>query len=177
MMQIRYNVTIEDLVVFNRFHCRNSPAIKRSKWTSILFVCVTIIIGSLVIPLDDEVSRPIVIVAAVVFAVLFAVIFNWRYLVALDRQARRIYREGNNKGAFGEHELEIDDDGLVERTEVNENRYAWRGVERIIETDSHAFIYISALLAHVIPRGSIVEGNFDAFIARTRQLCETHKEV
>lgn len=88
----------------------------------------------------------------------------------MDRQVRRLYKEGTNKGTLGQHELEIDDSGLVERTEVNETRHAWQGVERIVETDTHALIYISSMMAHVIPKRSVTVGDADAFIACAKQL-------
>ena len=79
-------------------------------------------------------------------------------------------KQGTNKGTLGEHELEIDDNGLVERTEVTETRQSWHGVERIVETDEHAFIYVSSMMAHVIPKHSVIAGDPNEFIARAKQL-------
>ena len=129
-----------------------------------------LIAGSLFITPTEEVARPVIVAAAIVFAGLLSAIFNCTFPASVDRQARRLYKEGTNKGVFGQHEIEIDDDGLVERTEVNETRQSWHGVERIAETDEHAFIYISSVMAHIIPKQSVTAGDPDTFIARAKQL-------
>jgi hypothetical protein len=135
-----------------------------------ILVSALLIAGSLFIAPTEEVARPVIVAVAIVFAGLFSVVFNYMLTASMDRQARRLYNEGTNKGTLGQHELEIDDNGLVERTEVNETRQSWNGVERIAETDERAFIYVSSMMAHVIPKKSLSAGDPDAFIARAKQL-------
>ena len=168
-MIVRFHTTVVDLVAFNRYHCAHSPAVKRTKFTWMALASALFLGGSLIIPSTEELSRVVIVAAAVACAVLFSVFFNYRFAASLDRQARRLYEEGTNKGMVGQHELEIDDHGLVERTAVNETRQSWHGVERITETEEHAFIYISSIMAHVIPKRSVTVGDPDTFIARARK--------
>ncbi len=170
-MILKYDTTLEDVVAFNRYHSANSPYIRKIKLLSVILMAALLIFGSLLVPLPGEVSRSFVVVSAVVFSGLSAVAFNYFFVAALERQARRLYGEGMNRGTFGQHELEIDDDGIVERTKYNETRNSWRGVERIAETEKHAFIYVSSMAAHVIPKRSVSEGDPEAFIERAQQLC------
>lgn len=143
-----------------------------------VLVWALLIVGSLVIPTNEDVSCPLIVGGAIVFVGLFSVVFSYIFPASMDRQIRRLYKEGANKGVIGRHELEIDDDGLVERTEVNETRQSWRGVERIAETDEHAFIYISSMAAHVIPKHSMTVGDPDAFIDRAKELwCAENPEA
>ena len=169
-MILKYHITVDDLVAFNRYHCALSPAIRKMKFTTIVLVAVLLIGGSFVMPLHENGSRLVVVASAVVFVVLFSVLFSNLLPASLDRHARRLYKEGTNRGVLGEHELECDDRGLVERTEVNESRQSWQGVERIAETESHAFIYISAMMAHVIPKASVTSGDPGQFLTQARQL-------
>jgi len=169
-MIVKYENSLEDMVAFNRYHCARSPAVKKTKFICMILVSALAIFGALFIPPTDNVSRPVIIAGAIVLAGLFSAIFNCRFAAGMDRQVRRLYNEGTNKGIFGQHELEINNDGLVERTEVNESRQSWQGVERIAETDTHAFIYVSSIMAHVIPKQSVTDGDPGAFIARAKQL-------
>ena len=169
-MLLQYELTVDDLVAFNRYHCAQSPSVRRTKYAAMFVVAMMLIAASYLIPATADVSRGVIFALAIGFAGLFAVIFNVTYPASMDRAIRRMCREGANKGLVGRHELEIDAEGLIERTEFNETRQSWRGVERIGETDDYAFIYISAIMAHVIPRQTVIAGDPDAFIARAKQL-------
>ncbi len=56
------------------------------------------------------------------------------------------------RGVLGEHELEIRDDGLVERTDVNESVHRWAGFHKIITKRGYLFIYVTDANAHIVPR-------------------------
>ena len=65
---------------------------------------------------------------------------------------------------MGEHRLEIENDGLTERTDVNETKTLWRGMERVASTKTHTFIYVTSLSAHIIPHDRIMAGNLQEFV-------------
>ena len=169
-MLIKYDVTIEDLVAFNRYHCAHSPTVKKSKRTFVIYLPALLVFIAAFVSPTEEVSRSVLVAITVVIAGALSIFFNYSLTSALDRQARRLYKEGESKGLLGQHEVEIDNNGFVERTEVNETRQLWQGVEKIVETNEYAFIYISSMLAHVIPKLSITAGDPEAFIARAKQL-------
>ena len=54
---------------------------------------------------------------------------------------------------------------------MNETRQSWRGVERIVETDEHVFIYTSSVMAHVIPKLTAT-GDVPAFVEQAIQFWE-----
>src|SRR5665213_1961298 len=56
------------------------------------------------------------------------------------------------RGFLGEHELEIRDDGLVERTDVNESLHRWTGFHKIIVTGRYLYIYVTDNNVHIVPR-------------------------
>jgi YcxB-like protein len=169
-MIVKFEISLKDLVAFNRYHCANSPTIKRRKLFCMLLVPGLLIAAALFISPTEEVGRPVIVAGAVVLSVLYAVAFNYTFAASMDRNVRLLYKEGTNKGTIGQHELEIDDRGLVERTEAGESRVIWRAVERIAETEEYAFIYLSSVTAHVIPKQAVTGGDANAFIARARQL-------
>ena len=169
-MILRYENSLDDMIAFNRYHCAHSPTVKKTIYTSMFWVLVLVLIGSLFISPTEEFSRPIITAGAIVFAGLLIVVLRYNYSVTMDRQVRRLYSEGMNKGTICQHELQVDESGLVERTEFNEIRHSWQGIERIAETDEYAFIYISAVAAHVIPKYSVSAGDSDEFLTRAKDL-------
>lgn len=56
------------------------------------------------------------------------------------------------RGVLGEHELDIQEEGLVERTEFNQTVHRWKGFHKIVSTRKHLYIYVTDNNAHVVPR-------------------------
>lgn len=165
-MLIRYNITMDDLVAFNLYHFTRSPFIKGINYGVMIVVAMLIVLGFSFASISS--GEPIAAILGVIFAALFCVIYQWMWPASLDWHVRRLLSEGHTKGMLGPHELEIDPQGIIERTDMNESRTAWRGVDRIVETEDYAFIYISAIMAHVIPKHATTTDDPTAFIARAR---------
>jgi len=56
------------------------------------------------------------------------------------------------RGFLGDHELEIRDDGLVERTDVNESLHRWAGFHKIVMTGRCLYIFVTDNNVHIVPR-------------------------
>ena len=56
------------------------------------------------------------------------------------------------RGFLGDHELEIRDDGLVERTDVNESVHRWAGFHKIVTTGRYLYIFVTDNNVHIVPR-------------------------
>lgn len=110
-----------------------------------------------------------VIGGAVGAGIVFIMFPRW-YRNASMKQARRLYSEGTNKNILGRQILDLDNDGLVIRSESGEEHTNWSAVERIETTPDYAFVYIGAISAHVIPRAKVVEGNFAEFVESVQQI-------
>ena len=121
------------------------------------------------IPTNEQITRPALVISAVVFAALVTIAFYLIFPSEMDRIARRLYNEAKQPGLLGLHELEISKEGIVEKTEFNESRQSWRGVEKIVPTETHLFIFISSISAHVIPRHEVNVGELEQFIAQAEQ--------
>ncbi len=166
---VKYHITVEDVVALHR-HVMNSPTTRKNKFRWILVVML-LLAATLFIPLpEEELIRPVVVAFAVVWGAAFLILVFVVGPALMDRHVRGVYKEGANKGTIGQHEIEIDENGLVERTEVNEARWTWGGIERIEESDTHAFIYVSSVMAHIIPKQSVFAGDPGTFIAKAREL-------
>jgi hypothetical protein len=88
-----------------------------------------------------------VFVAAGFTVIMFGFVSVFTIAVTLVTVLFRKYR-----GFLGKHELEIRDEGLVERTDINESLHRWAGFHKIVLTRRHLFIYVTDTNAHVVPR-------------------------
>jgi hypothetical protein len=61
------------------------------------------------------------------------------------------------------------------RTPYSESNTALEVVEKVESTDKYTFIYLNAVAALVIPRDSVSEGDYEAFVEAVRErVAETH---
>ena len=56
------------------------------------------------------------------------------------------------RGFLGDHELEIREDGLAERTDVNESVHRWAGFHKVVTTGRYLYIYVTDNNVHIVPR-------------------------
>ena len=56
------------------------------------------------------------------------------------------------RGFLGDHELEVREEGLVERTDVNESVHRWVGFHKVVTTSRYLYIYVTDNNVHIVPR-------------------------
>jgi YcxB-like protein len=61
------------------------------------------------------------------------------------------------RGVLGLHDYEVREDGLLEKTDVNESLTRWEGLQGVKETRSHLLLRQSPGLIHIIPRRSFTD--------------------
>lgn len=166
-MHLRFEIEIDDILAFHRYHFAHSKSVRNQKFLLIGLVAAIAIPGSLII--ESDINSTTRLALAVAFSVVFGIIFHVRYGSTVEGHVKKLIAEGSNAGMFGSHELTIKKTFLVEKTDVNESRHAWSAVERVIETDDHAFIYLSSVQAHVIPKHRVKQGDYDSFIEKVRE--------
>ena len=168
-MVVRCLVTIEDVVAFSHFHIMESPAARSQRVRNlalVLMVWALLILASLT-PVAPPRGVSILIVLWVTYMYGFVLTFGRGWIIG--REVRNSYAVGSNLGVIGEHEFEVKESGLVEKTAVNETTQSWNGIERIEETENHVFFYISSVTAFILPKGAVAEGNADQFVVLARE--------
>jgi len=166
MMKLRYTVSMDDVLALNHFFYLHSSTIRRSR--------IMLVFGLPGVLMAFEVYQgfrggswaPHAIM--LVLCALLIPFLNWYFARSMRRTAQRIYREHPTRGLIGEHELAVDEQGVSERTEIGEQMTRWAGVDRIETTPEHAFIFVGPAMAHVVPRATVLEGEFDAFITAAK---------
>jgi hypothetical protein len=146
-MRIKYQTVEDDYVAFNVFFSRHSPLAKLVMSQALYFhdwaaaVFGVVILGGLSVWILAGNSR------------------------RMGRIARNLFREGKNKGFLGVRELEINDYGLLAKSEYSEGKIAWTMIERIGSTPDYTFIFTGATKAIILPKARVTEGDYDAFVA------------
>ena len=162
-MKLTYSVNIEDLIIFNEYHSEHSPFFRRARRNFQLNSSLSVLFALIFLGyLAKSWIYPIV---GAVFATAFALIAPSRFRKQIRKAAERCYKEGENKGTIGIHSLEILDTELLETNPAGNQTIKWSGIERVVSTPTHGYIYVSSNAAHVVPRASVTEGDYDAFMA------------
>ncbi|MGM0559212.1 MAG: YcxB family protein, partial [Myxococcota bacterium] len=73
--------------------------------------------------------------------------------------ARQMYEEGPMNGLIGRFEIVADDDGVEIISEMERHFYKWEALDRVVQTNTHTFVYVNGLHAYVIPHDSVYEGD------------------
>jgi YcxB-like protein len=164
-MKLHYEVTLDDLVAFNRYHWGRSPTIRRiirsQQWSIAIFLFSLFALGGAAISFFENDPIPALVFTGIgsVLAAMWFVWFPGHYRNTMDKNVRRLYAEGSKVTAVGWHELELGDEMLIERNECGELRTRYAKIERIETSTNYLFIYLSSVLAHIVPLDDSTEGD------------------
>jgi hypothetical protein len=166
-MHIRFENRLEDMLAFNQYHLASSTALRRAQRRPLLIIaCLGIGISAL-IALSEE-SPFFLLVGSMWTALCIGFIqlsTRWR----TRRITAQMLTEGSNKSLYGWHELELEGEQLTKRSLYITTIMDLRLVEKIAETPDHAFIYISAVSALIIPRRDVPEADYQEFFDELRE--------
>ena len=170
-MKIRYSNAIQDVIAFQRYNRAHSSTHRALMAFTRWGLPGLVILATPFLVFTSWAALALWLLPAVVLMVGTPLLID----AAMALVVRTTYREGNNKGVFGPHELEVSPPDLIERNVVGEQRLWLGAVEKVGTSPSHAFVYVSSLSAHVIPRAAVTDGDYDAFVKALTQEVEKAK--
>ncbi len=162
-MKILYDVAVEDLVAFNIFNSKRSPTLRRThlllRWSfTLAFLVGTAAIGYYF----ENWTTPIL---GAVGGVSYYLWFPRTMRKSTAKLVKRTLAESNSGTFPKEHELEItEDDMLIEREGGSETRTPISKIGGVFHDNQRAYVYIAPNAAHVVPHGSIKEGDYNEFV-------------
>jgi len=166
-MLIRFQNTVEDMVVFACYYYDHSPAQRRVRART---VCAWVAIFLILYGLVAWVTRnPIWLFAGAFTAVLMVLIGPGLMRRSVAGNARREYREAANKAPFAPQELEVTDNALIGRSPIGESVIRWSGIGKVASHGNYTFIYLTTTTAIVIRREAVSEGSYEAFVDAVKQ--------
>lgn len=81
-------------------------------------------------------------------------------------------------GVLGIHDYEVREEGLIEKTDVNESLTRWEGMQGVKETRSYLLLRQAPGLIHIIPRRSFTDPQaFRYFVDTVRQRISDAKKL
>ena len=165
---IEYENSYDDLLAFTRFHMVTSPAGKRTRLLVGSMAAVVVLAFGISFSLAAQVPWMIPLFALLS---LGAAAGSRRALLrSVGKSAERLYRDGKNVGMTGWHRLTITERELHEESAGGSQVTKPEAIEKVMETEDHVYIYVSAVSAHVIPRDRVSAGDLPSFLTALKGL-------
>ena len=168
MQSVRTTLTKRDIAraLFARL-ARPKEFIKAwALWTVVFGIFLVFIQGAphslvdlLVILISASIGAPISVGASLAFVLM---------------RVQHKLKDGD--GILGDHEYEITDEGLRERTSVNETLVSWRGIKSVVRLKRFAFIELVNGSFHIIPASSFKSSEEHACFLNEVQRCASREQ-
>ena len=164
-MTIKYELRLEDHLALARFHYDTSPSVRRSlikaQVVAALLLPMLIALGYVL----DSAPSMLLLVAVGIGYFLFVRFYHRRSYL---KSAEKMLRGTKDHPLVEIVSLASSDPGLTITTEAGEYTGAWSSFDRIEITDSHAVVFVDGHKALIIPRQSVLNGEFETFAADLR---------
>lgn len=162
-LSIEYELVPEDFVAFQKHFSKHSQTgRKKSHWRWILMSLVLVV-------LTLNFFSPKRISGDNWWIWLVGLLFLWAvfYVMANREQNRRVHQmfeDGSNKLLFGKRMVYITPDEFSESSMFCQTILKWAGIQNLVTTADHLFVYISTTTAFVVPRRAFRdESSFKTF--------------
>lgn len=168
-MNIIFGINAEELFLFNQYLFDNSKPIQKAFTKNRAMVSYSPVLAAIVLGLVNELppGNMFMLIGIVALTVSLPAYYFFPMFIRKNLRKRivKMYAEGQNNGIIGEHELQIDADGLVEKTPLGEVRQGWDTIKDIVSHNNRTYIFISDTNAYILPQQSVVQGDYNAFVA------------
>jgi hypothetical protein len=170
-MTVEFEFTKDDLTAFNLYHQYHSPTVRRSYYRAWLLPALAwlLLCSALWYLADKDRDTPLQTFLALLplfsGVPLYLAYYPWWYRRYVRRIVSGMADEGKNRGLFSRRRVTVSPEGISESDEFVQTSSAWRAVERVVRAPDHAFIYLNALAAIVVPSRAFADlADFDEFV-------------
>src|SRR5215211_3769047 len=152
ILEISYDVTLDDAVAFAVFHDSYSPMLRRRR---LLRVGMAVLLAVIAASVAALAHAPLLGLIGLGFAFGFWWIFPRRYERGLRESVARLHAEGKNLDVLGPTKLVLDEEFVAEATPARIVRTRWRAIEQCVDTVDHVFVYVTGSTALIVPKRSL----------------------
>lgn len=151
--EINYQLTMEDLAAFNRYHAEHSPYYRQMKLRAWLAVpAYMILVGFFAVLLTGTyVQSTIDFWPLWALAVVYALYFPFLYRKQQAQAVKTVMAEGRNLGVIGPHAVRLSPEALYLRDAYRSSSIRWPAVEQIVRGRGYLYLYIAATQAAIVP--------------------------
>ncbi|HOW81649.1 MAG TPA: YcxB family protein [Spirochaetota bacterium] len=165
-MKIRYTSRFEDFIEFSVFHHTSPKKLRKLMLRQLMLVIVfsAAIIGTLYyisFMKNDYYYLKFGFLVIPMFMVSQYMAYK-KYPKKIREEMPRYLKEADHRDFAGDHEIEILDDGILEKPSGEKTE--WMNIREVTSTNRHTFIYISDTRAHVIPRERVKKKAYENFM-------------
>ncbi|MFC1746226.1 YcxB family protein [Candidatus Riflebacteria bacterium] len=156
LMQISFELTVDDLVAFDKYHFLHSREARLHRYFLFIFpVSVWIFLFW---------KFPWMVIWGIF---LYTILFNT--ILKNSAGTYFYYDEEDYKKMAGKVSITLSPDYIQIVDEDSESKTKWSGVQKIAVTEDYAFIYLTPISAQVLPKIVFTkENDFEVFIEKTR---------
>ncbi|MHB8131564.1 MAG: YcxB family protein [Mobilitalea sp.] len=148
-MTYEFQIEKQDYIDFNLNHIITSPTMKRSLIIQRFIALMIVVVFPLILAKVTEIPLWYWYCAFGIAFILWFIFYPKHVKKLIVMRISKLLKEGSTHGILGKHTLTINKDGIVDTTEYSESKCSL--IEKIIVTEKHIFIYISPLVAYIVP--------------------------
>jgi hypothetical protein len=164
-MVVEFTNTPEDLKAFTSYHYEHSPIARRQRLVAQLLMTFAFLVAFgvtlLVLGSGRSGVSPVTCMAFAIIGSLGAglIFVTSRSSIARGRvrNIEKMYQEGKNTALYEQHSVALDADGVRQKSPSAESFIRWSSIEKVALTDTHLFLYGSAVSAFAIPRRAFAD--------------------
>ena len=149
-MKITYQLSNEDIIALNVSYLEQSPdmkrMLKRSTFVTPIFLILIGFAVSRLFKMGQLVVLPLAIGLGFVYYFYYP---RWRKSKIIQSAVK------NSQNVIGKNSLELRDDSLIAYQPDAETRVEWSSIQKVDETTTHLFIYLSEGSVFIVPLNQI----------------------
>jgi len=170
-MRIEYSLTIDDVVTILRHGCRTSPTVRSLRRKNFIAGAAMTLAAVFFVAFRAPLPWLLSLLAG---GFVFYALLTFAFPKLTEWWGVRALRRGTSLlGVIGAHTMTLEEQQLIDTSEVNENRYRWKGIERIERTPEYLLFWLNSSMAHSVPlRAFASPHEAEAFEAAARRLRE-----
>ena len=159
-MTIEYELSHDDLLVFNLFVCKTSPSFMQRNiyFPQIIFPLLIVVFLFVLWTRNNLKSILIGLISSLIWIFIIPK-FQWWYT---RKSTQKLLGEGDNTGSVS---LTLSSDNIVVKADSGEAVYQWSQVDKIVDTEDYIYLFITNILAIIIPKRSFSgESSLETFV-------------
>lgn len=156
-MHVKYQVEREDYIAFNLHHIKSVKMARPQKVLGWIIVPALLLFFGLITA--DASNAWWILIPYGLLGLVYAAIYPWLYRRTVARRVKKYVDEHSMVGIEGLCELILDEETINVINECWRFEIKWRYVHKIVETDTHAFIYTTAVGAAIVPKRFFLSDN------------------
>jgi hypothetical protein len=169
-MQIEYELSETDILALMRFrldqiHGMRNPVMRRRIAYLVGFIFMAF--GTWLL-LHQALLLITFLFLAVVFFLFYPLLFDW----LIRRRVAVAYRDPSKRVTLNSRTIHVRSDGLQELTEMGEANIKWVVINEIAVTPTHAFLSVQNVPSIIVPKESLSNDDFQAFVNICREYIE-----